>query len=214
MQRTRLSTEPTPPPQARCARYGSPPPCTASVACSTCGSLGSGPVVHDARASAKTMAGSERLRRVQRSPRRGRSVRSRPGMLRPVFHHAGADGTSSAGTGRVTPKGGLTARSSGSTRTFTGLEAIPTAGELLLVLPVDLPPFPWSAGVPCRCAGQENRVIRSREESPMEETQTRLLSLNDVRASVRRLQRLGKRLVGQLRDDARRLVERSGKPAA
>src|SRR5437773_4339220 len=29
------------------------------------------------------MAGSERLRRVQRSPRRGRSVRSRPGMLRP-----------------------------------------------------------------------------------------------------------------------------------
>ena len=46
----------------------------------------------------------------------------------------------------------------------------------------------------------------------MEETQTRLLSLNDVRASVRRLQRLGKRLVGQLRDDARRLVERSGKP--
>ena len=55
-------------------------------------------------------------------------------------------------------------------------------------------------------------MIRSREESPMEETQTRLLSLNDVRASVRRLQRLGKRLVGQLRDDARRLVERSGKP--
>src|SRR5207247_9171403 len=53
-----------------------------------------------------------------------------------------------------------------------------------------------------------DRVIRSREESPMEETQTRLLSLNDVRASVRRLQRLGKRLVGQLRDDARRLVER------
>jgi len=46
----------------------------------------------------------------------------------------------------------------------------------------------------------------------MEETQPRLLSLNDVRASVRRLQRLGKRLVGQLRDDARRLVERSGKP--
>jgi len=46
----------------------------------------------------------------------------------------------------------------------------------------------------------------------MEETQTRLLSLNDVRASVRRLQRLGRRLVGQLRDDARRLVERSGKP--
>ncbi len=46
----------------------------------------------------------------------------------------------------------------------------------------------------------------------MEETQTRLLSLNDVRASVRRLQRQGKRLVGQLRDDARRLVERSGKP--
>jgi len=46
----------------------------------------------------------------------------------------------------------------------------------------------------------------------MEETQTRLLSLIDVRASVRRLQRLGKRLVGQLRDDARRLVERSGKP--
>src|SRR5438093_9110545 len=46
----------------------------------------------------------------------------------------------------------------------------------------------------------------------MEETQTRLLSLNDVRASVRRLQRLGKRLVGQLRHDARRLVERSGKP--
>ena len=46
----------------------------------------------------------------------------------------------------------------------------------------------------------------------MEETQTWLLSLNDVRASVRRLQRLGKRLVGQLRDDARRLVERSGKP--
>jgi len=46
----------------------------------------------------------------------------------------------------------------------------------------------------------------------MEETQTRLLWLNDVRASVRRLQRLGKRLVGQLRDDARRLVERSGKP--
>ncbi len=45
----------------------------------------------------------------------------------------------------------------------------------------------------------------------MEETQTRLLSLIDVRASVRRLQRLGKRLVGQLRDDARRLVERSGK---
>jgi len=46
----------------------------------------------------------------------------------------------------------------------------------------------------------------------MEETQIRLLSLNDVRASVRRLQRRGKRLVGQLRDDARRLVERSSKP--
>ena len=46
----------------------------------------------------------------------------------------------------------------------------------------------------------------------MQETQARLLSLDGVRASVRRLQRLGKRLVGQLRHDARRLVERSGKP--
>jgi len=46
----------------------------------------------------------------------------------------------------------------------------------------------------------------------MQETQARPLSLDGVFASVRRLQRLGKRLVGQLRHDARRLVERSGKP--
>ena len=46
----------------------------------------------------------------------------------------------------------------------------------------------------------------------MVETQARLLSLDDVRASVRRLRRRGKRLVGQLRHDARQLVERSGKP--
>src|SRR5215831_20571297 len=46
----------------------------------------------------------------------------------------------------------------------------------------------------------------------MQETQARLLSLGDVRASVRRLRRRGKRLVGQLRHDARQLVERSGKP--
>ena len=46
----------------------------------------------------------------------------------------------------------------------------------------------------------------------MEQTQARLLSLGDVRASVRRLRRRGKRLVGQLRHDARQLVERSGKP--
>src|SRR2546427_12827807 len=46
----------------------------------------------------------------------------------------------------------------------------------------------------------------------MEATQARLLSLDDVRASVRRLRRRGKRLVGQLRHDARQLVERSGKP--
>ncbi len=46
----------------------------------------------------------------------------------------------------------------------------------------------------------------------MGETQARLLSLDDVRASVRRLRRRGKRLVGQLRHDARQLVERSGKP--
>jgi len=46
----------------------------------------------------------------------------------------------------------------------------------------------------------------------MEQTQARLLSLDDVRASVRRLRRRGKRLVGQLRHDARQLVERSGKP--
>ena len=46
----------------------------------------------------------------------------------------------------------------------------------------------------------------------MQETQPRLLSLDGVRASVRQLQRLGERLVGQLRHDARRLVERSGKP--
>jgi len=46
----------------------------------------------------------------------------------------------------------------------------------------------------------------------MEETQARLFSLDDVRASVRRLRRRGKRLVGQLRHDARQLVERSGRP--
>ncbi len=46
----------------------------------------------------------------------------------------------------------------------------------------------------------------------MEQTQARLLSLDDVRASVRRLRRRGKRLVGQLRHDARQLVERSGRP--
>src|SRR5438093_10220258 len=46
----------------------------------------------------------------------------------------------------------------------------------------------------------------------MEETQARLLSLDDVRASVRRLRRRGKRLVGQLRHDARHLVERGGRP--
>src|SRR2546421_12366779 len=46
----------------------------------------------------------------------------------------------------------------------------------------------------------------------MEQTQARLLSLGDVRASVRRLRRRGKRLVGQLRHDARQLVERSGRP--
>src|SRR3989441_11373941 len=46
----------------------------------------------------------------------------------------------------------------------------------------------------------------------MVETQARLLSLDDVRASVRRLRRRGKRLVGQLRHDARQLVERSGGP--
>ena len=46
----------------------------------------------------------------------------------------------------------------------------------------------------------------------MEATQARLLSLDDVRASVRRLRRRGKRLVGQLGHDARQLVARSGKP--
>jgi hypothetical protein len=46
----------------------------------------------------------------------------------------------------------------------------------------------------------------------MQETQARLLSLDDVRASVRRLRRRGKRLVGQLRHDARQLIERSGRP--
>ena len=45
----------------------------------------------------------------------------------------------------------------------------------------------------------------------MQETQARLLSLDEVRASVRRLRRRGRRLVGQLRHDARQLVERSGK---
>ena len=45
----------------------------------------------------------------------------------------------------------------------------------------------------------------------MQETQAPLLSLDEVRASVRRLRRRGKRLVGQLRHDARRLVERSGR---
>ena len=45
----------------------------------------------------------------------------------------------------------------------------------------------------------------------MEETQARLISLDEVRASVRRLRRRGTRLVGQLRHDARQLVKRSGK---
>jgi len=55
-------------------------------------------------------------------------------------------------------------------------------------------------------------VIRKQRGGFMQETQARPLSLDGVFASVRRLQRLGKRLVGQLRHDARRLVERSGKP--
>src|SRR3989442_15541987 len=46
----------------------------------------------------------------------------------------------------------------------------------------------------------------------MEETQARVLSVDDVRASVKRLRRRGRRLVGQLRHDARQLVERSGRP--
>ena len=62
-------------------------------------------------------------------------------------------------------------------------------------------------------------MIGSREEGFRAETQARLLSLDEFRASVRRLRRRGKRLVGQLRHDARKLVksggklvERSGKP--
>src|SRR5207245_7505864 len=104
MERTRSSTEPDPPPEARCARYRSPPPWTASVACSTCGSLGSGPVVHDAIASAKTKAGSERLDRQEVS------ARSWPPMARFVFHHAGAEGTRGAGDRApeaVAPEGGI-----------------------------------------------------------------------------------------------------------
>jgi hypothetical protein len=46
----------------------------------------------------------------------------------------------------------------------------------------------------------------------MEGTRTRPLSLDEVRASVRRLQRRGRQLIGQLRHDARQLVERSGRP--
>lgn len=46
----------------------------------------------------------------------------------------------------------------------------------------------------------------------MQEPRARLLSLNEVRASVRRLERRGRRLVGQLRHDARRLVKRSSRP--
>jgi hypothetical protein len=46
----------------------------------------------------------------------------------------------------------------------------------------------------------------------MQESQARLLSLNEVRASVKRLRRRGRRLVGQLRHDARQLVERSSRP--
>jgi hypothetical protein len=38
------------------------------------------------------------------------------------------------------------------------------------------------------------------------------LSLDDVRASVKRLQTEGERLVGRVRDDARRLVERTPRP--
>ena len=46
----------------------------------------------------------------------------------------------------------------------------------------------------------------------MEGTQARPLSLDEVRASVRRLQRRGRQMVGQLRHDARQFVERSGRP--
>src|SRR5919204_6180867 len=46
----------------------------------------------------------------------------------------------------------------------------------------------------------------------MQEPRARLLSLNEVRASVRRLERRGRRLVGQLRHDARQLVKRSSRP--
>ena len=46
----------------------------------------------------------------------------------------------------------------------------------------------------------------------MEETRVRLVSLEEVRASMKRLQERGEQLVGQLRHDARELVERSGRP--
>src|SRR5439155_17133207 len=59
---------------------------------------------------------------------------------------------------------------------------------------------------------QENAGSSAERRASMEETQARLFSLDCVRATVRRLRRRGKRLVGQLRHDARQLVERSGRP--
>ncbi len=47
----------------------------------------------------------------------------------------------------------------------------------------------------------------------MAEAKARLLSLEDVRASVKRMQVEGERLVGQIRRDARRFVERDGRRA-
>jgi len=59
-------------------------------------------------------------------------------MLRPVFHHAGVEGTSSTGAPR---RGGIDRPAERVYGDICGLESIPTAGGFLLVLPVDLPPF-------------------------------------------------------------------------
>jgi len=47
----------------------------------------------------------------------------------------------------------------------------------------------------------------------MAASNARLFSLEEVQASVKRMQTEGERLVGRLRRDARRIVERNGRPA-
>jgi len=47
----------------------------------------------------------------------------------------------------------------------------------------------------------------------MAEARARLISLKDVRASVKRMQAEGERIVDRIRHDARSLVERNGMPA-